>query len=224
MKEKHRAVCCRGMRRGALPALRVLLPTWITACLPRVAIWRVNNAGMRLEGVLPIETAGLSNRRPCRVAPATMGMVHPVLALHGDPKGRALPEAARHERSDDVRSPSRGASQAPSAARFAMQAISAVQPLCPRLQTGRAQAAAVIGVGQSVGGQRRQRGAPAWGLQRLHHAAGKVGAATAACAHRYPFENSRESRLSVLKRLVAIYPISGHFLRKNPPGSHRLSL
>jgi hypothetical protein len=30
--------------------------------------------------------------------------------------------------------------------------------------------------------------------------------------------------LSGLKRLVAIYPISGHFLRKNPPGTLGLSL
>lgn len=98
------------------------------------------------------------------------------------------------------------------------------QAVYPRLQAGRAQAAAVIGVGQAVGRQRRQCRTPAWRVERLHHAACKVGAAAAASAHRYPFENVRKIRLSSLKRLVAIYPISGRNMRKNPPGTGGLSL
>lgn len=183
------------MRRGALPVLRVLLTYLDNGLLATCCHFASEQCGNASEGVVLIETAGLSNRLPCRVAPATMGTVYRVLAFHDVPKGWALPEMARRGRGYDVRSPSRGASQATSVARLAIQAVGAVQPLHPRPQAGRAQAAAVVGVGQAVDGQRRQRGAPARGIQRLHHAAGKVGAATAACAHRYPFENGRENLL-----------------------------
>lgn len=190
---------CRGMRRGTLFAHLVSFGDGPrTDCL--VLPFYGSAMDVPSQYVLLIEMAGLSNGIACRVAQPAIRPVHPTAAGHGSrKKPGAVGAGQMHCLAARRPALSRRSSQGLGAARLASRYVRPIQPLCPRLQAGRAQAAAVIGIRQAVGGQRRQGGTPAGGLQRFHHAAGKVGAATAACAHRYPFENSRGKPLVSLE-------------------------